>query len=146
MANQRFTPQGSHGTQGSSGPGAGMYQGGNPGDKKEAGNSGATGVLETAKEKAQDIAATAKEKAQDIASSATEFAGRAKDTAQEWASSAADAAGRAGETVREAAGTAVEKVEDFGATLTSLIRRYPLESMLVGLGVGFLISQAVRKS
>lgn len=103
--------------------------------KEVAKDTGATGVLEAAKEKAQGIA-----------EGATEFASKAKDTAQEWASSSADVASRAGETVKEAAGTAYEKAEDLGANVTSLIRRYPIESLLVGLGLGFLLAQACRRS
>lgn len=124
MANQRFTQPGSQA--------ASQF-----GDKAKelAKETGATGVLEAAKDKAHDIA-----------EGATHFASKAKDTATEWASSAADAASRAGESVKEAAGTAIDKAEDLGANVTSLIRRYPIESMLVGLGVGFLLAQACRRS
>ena len=78
----------------------------------------------------------------DIAEGASEFATKAKESAQQWASCAADMAGDAGHKAQELAGTAVDKMGDIGQDLTNLIRRHPVQALLVGFGVGFLIARA----
>jgi ElaB/YqjD/DUF883 family membrane-anchored ribosome-binding protein len=91
-----------------------------------------------------------KEKVQDVATGASELAGKAKDTAQEWASSVGSAAVQARDKAVELTSAAVSKAEDLGLEVTKLIRRYPLQALLVGFGVGFgagiLAAQLLRRS
>jgi hypothetical protein len=68
-----------------------------------------------------------------------------KETFSDWASSAAEAAGHAGGKVRDAAVGAADKVSEWGQDLTAFIRRYPLPTLLAAFGVGFLVSQLVRR-
>ncbi len=77
-------------------------------------------------EPAGGVMDTVKEKAQDLASGASELAGRAGEKVQEWASSAQDMAGEAWDS------------------FTNVIRRNPIPSVLIALGVGFLLAQAIR--
>ena len=105
-------------------------------DATRRGQTGSeSGVLETVKEKAQDVAA-----------GAAALAGRAKDTAQEWAEAAGDVACQAGGTVQEWAGAAYDTAGDWGQDLTRLVRRHPLPSLLIGFGLGFLLAQVTRRS
>jgi hypothetical protein len=87
-----------------------------------------------------------KEKVQDVAAGASELAGKAKDTAQDWAAAAANAAGQAKDKAVELASTAADTVGDLGQDVTRLIRRYPLQALLIGFGVGFLLARVTRHS
>jgi hypothetical protein len=85
------------------------------------------------------------EKARDIASGASEMASGARETVQEWTSAAVDAAGQAKHKVQEFATSASHKAENFGEDVTALIRRYPMQALLLGLGAGFLLAQMQRR-
>jgi len=80
-----------------------------------------TGVIDTVKEKVQDVAA-----------GASQMATKAKDTAQEMASDA------------------MEKVGAAGQEIAAVIRRYPVSAMFIalgaGIGVGFLAALAARRA
>jgi ElaB/YqjD/DUF883 family membrane-anchored ribosome-binding protein len=91
------------------------------------------------------VVGAVKETAQDVSAGAAELVGKAKDTAQEWASSVGGAAVGAKDQAQQMASTAVEKVGDVGQELTALIRRYPLQALLVGFGVGFLLGQVLLR-
>jgi hypothetical protein len=47
---------------------------------------------------------------------------------------------------QEVVSAAAENAEDVGKELTTFIRRYPLQSLLVGFAAGFLTAQLVRRS
>lgn len=91
-----------------------------------------------------------KEMVQTAGADASKLMGQAKDTAQQWASSVGGAAVQAKDKAAELTSSAVSKVEDIGAEVTALIRRYPLEALLVGFGVGcgagLLLAQLMRRS
>jgi hypothetical protein len=83
------------------------------------------GALETVKEKARDLASGA-------AGVAGQVAGTVRDTArQAW------------EGTKHMAAAAAETVEEGYEGFNSLIRRYPTSSVLIALGVGFLLGQAL---
>jgi X-X-X-Leu-X-X-Gly heptad repeat protein len=84
------------------------------------------------------------EKAKDLASGASELASGAKETVQEWGSAAADAASHAKQKAQECATSAAHKADHLGEDVTALIRRYPTQAFLVGLGVGFVLGQMRR--
>jgi ElaB/YqjD/DUF883 family membrane-anchored ribosome-binding protein len=92
------------------------------------------------------IVEAVKEQVHAVAAGAAGLAGRAKDTAEEWASSVGGAAVHARDKVRDVASAAVEKAEELGQDFTALIRRYPLQSLLAGFGVGFLVAHVLRRS
>jgi hypothetical protein len=101
-------------------------------------------------ETASGMAGTVKEKARDLASGAAEVAGQVRDKAQEWGSSLASGAERAWDTTRrqtrewasQAADTAGDAWEGFG----NVIRRYPVASLLVAVGIGFVLGGGLAAS
>jgi|SRR5262245_2913840 len=93
--------------------------------------AGAADAAGAAKEKAAEIAATAKEKVKDLAAGAGEMAAQAKDKVQEWGAVAADKAG--------------EAAQDIGREITNLVRRYPIQAMVAGLAVGFLLARVTSR-
>jgi ElaB/YqjD/DUF883 family membrane-anchored ribosome-binding protein len=128
--------------------GATSGQAGQPEKKAETG--GSRGVVETVTEKAKDVASAvgdaagqAREKVQEWAATATEktkeataaagsYAVQAKDKVQEWSTTAADSAGDALESVSK--------------ELTALVRRYPLQALLVSAAVGYVLGRATTRS
>jgi ElaB/YqjD/DUF883 family membrane-anchored ribosome-binding protein len=88
---------------------------------------------------------TMKEKMHDVATGVSDLVTKTKDTAQDWASSAADAAGHAKDRAVQMASTTAHKVGDAGEELNALIHRYPVQAVLVGCGVGFLLGLAVQR-
>lgn len=69
-----------------------------------------------------------------------------KETAQDLASGAASRAGEAWESTRQGVQQAYSAVagtaEDAFDELTSFMRRYPLATLAIGFGMGFLAAQA----
>ena len=88
-------------------------------------------------------ASTVKEKAKDLASGAGDMASQVKDTARDWASSAASGAQHAWESTRDEArhlaGQVAHTAENAWDGLGDVIRRHPVPSLLIALGVGFLL-------
>ena len=87
--------------------------------------------------KPENIVTAVTEKVQDVASGA-------KDTVEEWGSAAAEVSAQVGQKAQDLARSAAHTAENFGEELTALIRRYPMESLLLGLGIGFLLAQMRR--
>jgi len=78
----------------------------------------------------KDSAQSAMHAAGEFAHHARERIGEYGDKVQHWAEDAADAAGH--------------YAKDFGQEVTTLIRRYPVQALLVGFGVGLLLGRVVR--
>jgi ElaB/YqjD/DUF883 family membrane-anchored ribosome-binding protein len=78
-----------------------------------------------------------KDQTKEIMDSAGEMAGQARDKVQQFANQAKDFA-------QEYGSVAFDKAEDIGKELTSMIRRYPLQALLVGLGIGMLLGRVSR--
>jgi ElaB/YqjD/DUF883 family membrane-anchored ribosome-binding protein len=87
-----------------------------------------------------------KEKVTDVAAGASELVVKAKDTAHELASSVGDAAAQVKHKARELTTEAAHNAEDLGRDATALIRRYPVATLLVAFGVGFVAAQAIRRA
>jgi hypothetical protein len=85
-----------------------------------------------------NIVNTVTEKVQDMAS-------EAKETVGEWGSAAADAASQAKHKAQDLAMNAAHTAESFGEELTHMIRRYPVPSLLVGFGVGYLLARVLHR-
>ncbi len=105
----------------------------------------ASDIASSAKEKANEFGHTVKEKANDLAGSAGQMYDEARSKVQEWGSDAADAANYVKGRAQEVTKSAIEQGENLGQELTGLVRRYPMQSVLVCLGVGFLAAQATRR-
>jgi ElaB/YqjD/DUF883 family membrane-anchored ribosome-binding protein len=91
-------------------------------EKKATGLSGAVeGVKDTAK---------------DVASAVGDAAGQAKDKVQEWSSAAVT---QVKDTTQELASATADKAADFAKDLTQLVRRHPLQALLIGFGAGLLL-------
>jgi ElaB/YqjD/DUF883 family membrane-anchored ribosome-binding protein len=52
---------------------------------------------------------------------------------------------KAYDVVKEKSHELSEKADEVGQEMTSMIRRYPIQSVLLGLGVGFLVGAAIRR-
>jgi ElaB/YqjD/DUF883 family membrane-anchored ribosome-binding protein len=103
-------------------------------------NRGDEGMLSAA-------ASTVKEKAKDLASGASDMASQVRDTARDWASSAADKAQHAWESTRDEtrhlAGQVAHTAENAWDGLGDVIRRNPVPSLLIALGVGFMLGSSL---
>jgi hypothetical protein len=91
---------------------------------------------------------TAKETVHSVVDRVSDYAGQAREKAGEWAGDAYDAAKDAGRRAQRWAGetydAASDRVGDFGAEVTTLIRRHPIPALLIGFGVGLLLGRAAR--
>lgn len=110
----------------------------------------ATGVVDTVKEKAQDLATAAGEYADQAQQKVGEWATTAKEKTRDAAHAASDYAVQAGERAGELAHTAYDKtgdaVNDATQEMSRMIRRYPIQSLLVGLALGMLVGRAASRS
>ncbi len=97
----------------------------------------------TGRTEASGMMGTVKEKAQDLASGAAGVASQVKEKVQEFGSSVAHGAQRAWEgtrdQAREWAHEGAEMAENAWEGLGDLIRRHPVPSLLIALGVGFVL-------
>ena len=120
----------------------------------------AQNTVENVRDKAQDVAGDVKDRAQQVGSqvadkadaATTTVGGKMTDVAQTLRERApmsgpvADAADTAADTLQRA-GTYLQQqdLSDMRADLEGLIRRHPLESLLVGLGIGYLLARSTRR-
>jgi ElaB/YqjD/DUF883 family membrane-anchored ribosome-binding protein len=117
-------------------------------------------AVDSAADKAQQAASDAKEKAQQIGNQVADRADAATTTVGEKMSDAAsalrqnaptsgpiaDAADTAADTLQRAGSYLQEQdLSDMRADLENLIRRHPVESLLVGFGVGYLLARGMRR-
>ncbi len=112
---------------------------------QEAGNRAQLAGKKLEDSKAGGLVEAVKESVQEVAAGASELAGKATETAKEWASSVGDAAVHAKDKVQDVVATATEKAGVAGKELTTFIRRYPLQSLLVAFAAGFLTAHLVRR-
>jgi hypothetical protein len=101
-------------------------------DKAQELAADAADAAGTAVDTAKEMVATVKEKVTDMATAASVYAGEASDKVQEWTAKTAHQADDA--------------VQNLGKELTSLVRRYPIQSLLAGLAVGFLLARITKRS
>lgn len=109
----------------------------------------AEGRVDQAKAKAQEMATAASEHAQAATHRAGEqleaLADRVRDTVPE--------SGQIGQTAATVAGSLEHTGEylqeagfdDMVRDLTGVVRRYPLQSLLVGLGLGYLLARSTER-
>jgi vacuolar-type H+-ATPase subunit H len=142
-------------------------------DAAEKAKEAASSTADKAKDMAHSVVDKAKGTASAIADKAQDATRRAGDIAKNVGQKAEETVASVGGQMKSLAGTIREKAPHEGAVgsaactvagtlesggeylqehnlhgmaqdMTSLIRRYPLQSLLVGIGIGFLISRATR--
>jgi uncharacterized protein YjbJ (UPF0337 family)/ElaB/YqjD/DUF883 family membrane-anchored ribosome-binding protein len=93
---------------------------------------GASRVIETVQETAHNVASN-------LAETAGEVKARAEAAASTAATAVADTMAGAVSSLQETS------VKDLAGKLTDLIRRHPIPSLLIGLGVGFVLARILDK-
>jgi len=123
-------------------------------------------MASSAMEKAQGVASTATEQAQNLMHQSRDIAGNLGQKAGEALSAVGEQIHTLASTLRErvpqegmlgSAATMVadgletgsqymqqQNFEDMVEDVSSIIRRYPIQSVLVGMGVGFLVAKTLR--
>jgi ElaB/YqjD/DUF883 family membrane-anchored ribosome-binding protein len=88
------------------------------------------------------------DRAKGVADQAIGAATAVKDQAVSASHAVADIAGQASENVQKWAGEAYDNasqtMKTFGTEATDMVKKYPIQSVLVGFGVGLLIGRAAR--
>ena len=124
-------------------------------------------TVDTVSEKAQQVASDVKDKAQQVADKAQDIGQQAVDRADDATTTVGGKMTDVAQTIREkapmsgpvanAADTAANTLEragtylqeqdlaDMRSDLEGIIRRHPIESLLVGLGVGYLLARSTRR-
>jgi ElaB/YqjD/DUF883 family membrane-anchored ribosome-binding protein len=102
-------------------------------------------MMETAK----DMADEAKSKVKDVMQAGAVKAEEAKSAAGETMHTVAEKIRHGGDVVSEKAdqlGSYLQQhdFEAIGRDLTDVVRRYPVQSLLVGIGLGILLGRAAR--
>ena len=123
--------------------------------------------LDRTADKAHDTIDAARDKAADLADQAQKVGSQVADKADAATTTVGEKMTDVAQTIREkaptsgpvadAADTAAETLEragsylreqdlsDIRADLEGLIRRHPIESLLIGLGVGYLLARSMRR-
>ena len=120
----------------------------------------AQSTAENLRDKAEDVADDVRDKAQQVGSQVADKADAATttvgdkmtDVAQTIRQKApvsgpiADAADTAADTLQRA-GTYLQQqdLNDMRSDLEGIIRRHPIESLLIGLGIGYLLARSTRR-
>lgn len=124
-------------------------------------------TVDTVTDKAQQVASDVKDKAQQVAGKAQDIGQQAVDRADDATTTVGEKMTDVAQTIRDkapvsgpvanAADTAANTLEragsylqeqdlaDMRSDLEGIIRRHPIESLLVGLGVGYLLARSTRR-
>jgi hypothetical protein len=127
----------------------------------------ASSVAQKVEEVASDVAHKAQDWAANVANKAQETASAAVDMTNDGIAAAGNRMSTLGSTVRKAAprngviGSAASAIsdelqagghyleghglKDMGHDLTNVVRRYPIQSLLVGFGIGCLLGMTIRR-
>jgi ABC-type transporter Mla subunit MlaD len=120
----------------------------------------AQSTLDSVRDKAQDVASDVKDKATQVGNQVADKADMAPTTVGEKMTDAAQAirqnapdkgplagaADTAADTLQRAGSYLQEQdLADMRADLENLIRRHPVESLLVGFGLGYLLARGMRR-
>jgi len=124
--------------------------------KDKASGLSTSDVVDTVKEKASDLGDRAQEAGAQAAAKADDAmtaTGSQMHTIAQTIREKAPVEGRVGEVAQQAAsvldrsGSYLEQsdLNDVRGDLEQMIKRYPVQSLLVGLGVGYLLARATRR-
>ena len=124
-------------------------------------------AVDTAADKAQQVASTVQDKAQQAMDKAQDIGQQAADKADAATTTVGEKMTDVAQTIRQkapATGTAAtvadtaadtleragtylqqQDLNDMRADLENIIRRYPVQSLLIGLGVGYLLARGTRR-
>jgi ElaB/YqjD/DUF883 family membrane-anchored ribosome-binding protein len=124
-------------------------------------------AVDSAADKAQQVAGEVKEKAQQAMDKAQDLGSQAADRADAATTTVGEKMSDAAQTLRERApatgpmanvadtaadtldraGTYLQQQDlaDMRADLEGMIRRYPVQSLLIGFGVGYLLARSTRR-
>jgi ElaB/YqjD/DUF883 family membrane-anchored ribosome-binding protein len=120
----------------------------------------AQGAIDTMRDKAEDVVGDVKDKATQVGSQMADKADAATTTVGEKMTDVAqtirqkapasgpmaDAADTAADTLQRAGSYLQEQdLADMRADLEGLIRRHPVESLLIGFGLGYLLARGMRR-
>ncbi len=120
----------------------------------------AQGAIDTMRDKAEDVVGDVKDKATQVGSQVADKADAATTTVGEKMTDVAqtirqkapvsgpmaDAADTAADTLQRAGSYLQEQdLADMRADLEGLIRRHPVESLLIGFGLGYLLARGMRR-
>lgn len=120
----------------------------------------AQNTMEKVRDKAEDVADDVKERATQVGNQVAERADAATSTVGERMTDVAetirqkaptsgplaDAADSAADTLQRAGSYLQEQdLSDMRADLEGLIRRHPIEALLIGFGVGYLLARGTRR-
>lgn len=91
---------------------------------------------------------TAKQNVNAVADKASDIAGQAREKVREWAGDAGEGVTQAADKVQHWAEDAYqysgEHLGEFGREATAMIRRYPIQALAIGFGLGLLLGRASR--
>ncbi|HNP71283.1 MAG TPA: hypothetical protein PLO33_06565 [Kouleothrix sp.] len=124
-------------------------------------------AVDSAADKAQNLASTVQDKAQQVSDKAQDIGQQAVERADAATTTVGEKMTDVAQTIRDkapatgtvanVADTAADTLEragsylqqqdlaDMRADLEGIIRRHPIESLLVGLGVGYLLARSTRR-
>jgi len=117
-------------------------------------------TIDTVRDKAEDVVGDVKDKATQVGSQVADKADAATTTVGEKMTDVAqtirqkapasgpmaDAADTAADTLQRAGSYLQEQdLADMRADLEGLIRRHPVESLLIGFGLGYLLARGMRR-
>jgi len=124
-------------------------------------------TVDNVADKTQQVASEAKDKAQQVAGKAQDLGAQAVDRVDAATTTVGEKISDTAQTIRDkapasgpianVAETAADTLEhagsylqqqdlaDMRADLEGLIRRHPVESLLVGFGIGFLLARSMRR-
>jgi len=127
----------------------------------------AQSTIDTVRDKAQDVAGKAQDVASDVKDRATQVGSQVADKADAATTTVGEKMTDAAQALRQnapdsgplagAADTAADTLQragsylqeqdlaDMRADLENLIRRHPVESLLVGFGLGYLLARSMRR-
>jgi len=92
-------------------------------------------------QKITDTASDVADQGKQVVNRLVEGAGETGEKVQKWAGEAYDATSK---SMHEAYDVTAKKMDEYTHELTQMVRKYPIQSVLIGFGVGLLVSRAIR--
>jgi hypothetical protein len=97
-------------------------------------------------DRAGDLADRAQSAAKDLVDRAGQYAGQGKDAVRHLADEASDAGHKAKEWAGDAYDVSAEKLDVYTQELASVVRKYPVQAVLVGFLAGSRAASVLRET